>query len=268
MTLSIRVPGGVRLAYVDRGARSPSALVLLHGLSDSLRSFEPLLECLPSSLRALAVSLRGHGDSDRPEHGYGLRDFAGDVRGLLDALEIESALVVGHSLGASVALRFALDHPERTRGLVLLGAFARYRNNAAVSELRSVIAQLGDPVDGAFIRDFQLATLARPIAPAFLEQVVQESRRLPAHAWSAIIESLVGADGELPLAGVRAPTLLLSGARDAFVPRTDQERLLAGIPDCRWREYPDGGHAFHWEDPAPVAADLVRFSARCLGAGS
>lgn len=258
----IRLASGVSLACIERGPSSGQALVLLHGLSDSCRSFEPLLAELPASLRVVVPSLRGHGSSDHPEHGYEVADFARDVRELLDALALDSAVVAGHSLGGNVALRLALDHPERVRGIALLAAFARFRNSPAVAELSAAIAALSDPVDGMFIRDFQRATLASPVAPAFFEQVVAESRRVPARVWQAIVASLLGPSGEPRFLQVRVPTLLLSGARDAFVPRADQQRFLAAIPGCRWCEYP-GGHGFHWEDPAPVAQDLAAFVQAC-----
>jgi pimeloyl-ACP methyl ester carboxylesterase len=255
---------GLRLSYAERGPVSGTALVLLHGLSDSWRSYQPLLERLPRSLRAIAVSQRGHGDSDRPEQGYLLADFARDLRELLDELSIEQALLVGHSLGASVALRFGRDYPERSLGLALLGAFASFGDNPGVLELQAQIAQLSDPLDVGFLRDFQLATLARPIPADTLEQLVQESQALPRHAWQAILAGLLGPDGQVPLSQIRVPTLLLWGERDAFVPRADQERLLAGLPSARLVTYAGAGHSFHWEDPDESARELAAFAAQLL----
>jgi pimeloyl-ACP methyl ester carboxylesterase len=237
---------------------------LLHGLADSWRSFEPLLAHLPPSLRVIAPTFRGHGLSDHPDAGYGLSDLAGDVRQLLDALELRAASIAGHSLGASTALRFALDHGERTRGIALIGAFARYRHNPAINELASAVSQLVDPVDSTFIRDFQLATLARPIAPERIEQVVTESRALPARVWKAILDGLMSPESDLPLSDVRARTLLLWGGRDAFVPRADQERLMRDIRGARLIEFANGGHALHWEEPERAATELGAFAEACL----
>lgn len=259
----IRIASGLSLSCIERGPRGGRTLLLLHGLADSCLSFEPLLEHLPPSLHVVIPSLRGHGDSDRPERGYALADFTRDLAELLAALGVESAVVAGHSLGASIALKLALAHPERTRGLALLGAFASYRNNPAIAELAAVIATLHDPVDGRFIRDFQQAGLAGPVAPAIFERVVRESRRLPARVWKAVVDGLFEPGAELPFARVRVPTLLLSGARDTFVPRHDSERLQAAIPACRWREYRDGGHGLHLELPALVGDELAAFTFAC-----
>jgi pimeloyl-ACP methyl ester carboxylesterase len=85
---------------------------------------------LPDSLHAFALTQRGHGDASRPAAGYRLEDFAGDVESFMDAVGLESAMLVGHSMGGAIAQRFAIDRPERVRGLVLLGAFATLRGNA------------------------------------------------------------------------------------------------------------------------------------------
>lgn len=260
----VRLASGVQLSYVEQGPPDETALLLLHGLSDSWRSFDPLLAYVPPALRVIAVTLRGHRGSDHPEAGYALSDFASDVLQLLDALRVRAAVIAGHSLGASIALRCALDHRDRTLGIALLGAFARYRHNPAVSELAGAVGQLVDPVDVAFIRDFQLATLARPIAPERLDQIVAESRAVPARVWKAIVDALTSPESDLPLSEVRVPALLLWGGRDAFVPRADQEHLLRDISGARLIEYAEGGHGFHWEDPRSTASELLAFTDECL----
>ena len=76
-------------------------------------------------------------------------------------------MIAGHSMGSTVALRFALDYPERTRGLVAMGTFVRYRTNAVMSEYwETVVSGLEDPIDYGVAREFQESTLARPIAPS------------------------------------------------------------------------------------------------------
>jgi non-heme chloroperoxidase len=108
---SVELLGGPKLEYVEQGDRSGVPLVLLHGYTDSWRSFEPVLPHLPSDVRAFALTQRGHGDAARPAHRYGPPDFAADVARFMDRLGIGAAVIAGHSMGASVAQRFALDHP-------------------------------------------------------------------------------------------------------------------------------------------------------------
>jgi len=90
---------------------------------------------LPSSIRALAITARGHGDSSRLASGYPYTRMAEDVRAFMNAMELPAAVVVGHSMGASVARRLALEHPSRVAGLVLAGASASIEGNPAVQTL-------------------------------------------------------------------------------------------------------------------------------------
>ena len=119
MTSTATLDGGLTLSYAEQGERSRQALVLLPGPTDSWRSYEPVLARLPSSVRAVAVSQRGHGDSDKPMTGYRVEDFAADVVPFLDVLGIDRAVLAGHSGSCPVVRRVAIDQPERVAGLVL-----------------------------------------------------------------------------------------------------------------------------------------------------
>lgn len=74
---TVTLPSGLTLSYAEQGDQSGPALVLLWGPTDSWRSYEPVLEAIPPSVRTIAVSQRGHGDSGKPRTGYRVQDFAG-----------------------------------------------------------------------------------------------------------------------------------------------------------------------------------------------
>jgi pimeloyl-ACP methyl ester carboxylesterase len=266
---SIGLSTGLLLEYVEHGPAGGTPVVFLHGVTDSWRSFEELLPRLPAHVRSLAVSLRGHGDSGRPDSGYRFSDMSRDVTAFLDALHIDRAIIVGHSMGASVAQRFAIDHTDRVRALVLIGAFANlYRDPGLTAFFESSIAGLTDPIDRAFARDWQLSTLARDIPPERLDVFVDETLKVPSRVWKAAFDGFLTtpdfADG---LRNVSAPALIIWGDRDSYVPRADQERLLATLPDARLAVYRGYGHAVHWEDPVRVAGDIASFLvARVSGA--
>ncbi|MCD6027954.1 MAG: Biotin synthesis protein BioH, partial [Thermomicrobiales bacterium] len=96
---SIALTTGVRLPYVEQGAPDGVLMLLLHGYTDSWRSWESVLPHLPAAIHAYAPTLRGHGDADRPPAGYGPRDFAADAAAFMDALGIGQAIIVGASMG-------------------------------------------------------------------------------------------------------------------------------------------------------------------------
>jgi len=247
----------IRLPRVEHGHPGGTPVVLLHGLSDSWRSFEPVLPYLPPAIHAIAVSLRGHGTAPRPPGGYGVIQLAGDVIGLLDELGLARAVVVGHSMGSIVAARLALDEPERVAGLVLMGAKPTFR---ALDALYADIAAFPDgDVDAGWVHGFQAGTLARPVPPGLLDVVVAESLRVPGRVWKALVEPTLRVDHSRRLHAIAAPTLVAWGDRDEIATRADQDELLRSIPDSRLVVYPGGGHGFHWEDPAAFAADLTAF---------
>lgn len=256
---SVDLPTGVTLQYVEQGDPDGVPVVFLHGLSDSWRSFELVLSQLPVSIHALVPSQRGHGDSSRPGAAYRWQDFSADVEAFLDALGLEAAVLVGHSMGATIAQRFAIDHPGRTRGLVLIDAFASLAASDAPRELWSALSGMEEGMDRDVVREFQESTLAQPVPPSFFEAIVQESLKLPLDVWKAVVKCTMQDDFSDELDRIEAPTLLFWGDRDTMVSRSDQETLLAAIARSRLEVYSGAGHALHWEEPERFAADLVNF---------
>jgi pimeloyl-ACP methyl ester carboxylesterase len=255
----VTLPGRLTLQYVEHGDPRGVPVIALHGITDSWRSFEPLLPHLPRSLRVFALNQRGHGGGEAPT-GYRTRDFADDVAAFIDALGLQRVVVAGHSMGSSNALRFAIDHPQRTLGLVLLGAFAAYRDKPELVDWwQTQVRPLSDPVGFEFAREFQQSTLAQPVSPAFFDTVMRECLKCPAHVWRGAFDGLFEDDFSAGLPTIAAPTLILWGRHDAFCPRRDQQALLAAIAGSRLVEYEHAGHALHWEEPARVAADIAAF---------
>lgn len=258
---TVELPGPLTLPYVEQGDPTGVPVVLLHGVTDSWRSFEPVLPHLPPSIRAFALTQRGHGDADRPA-GYRTRDFAADIAAFVDTLGLGRVVIVGHSMGATNGQRFAIDHPERTLALVLAASFPSYRDNPVVTELwESGMSTLTDPIDPAFVREFQESTLARPVSPALLDTVVAESLKVPARVWRAAFAGFLEDDCLDDLGKISAPTLLLWGTRDALCSRGDEDALLQAIPGSRLVAYEGAGHALHWEEPERFAADVAAFAA-------
>ena len=262
---TVELGTGVTLQYVEQGDARGVPVVLLHGLSDSWHSYEPVLAELPASMRVFALSQRGHGDSTRPAQAYRYPDFAADVAGLLDARGIEAAVVVGHSMGSTIAQRYAIDFPARTMGLVLASSFHSLAKSPAARELLQVVAEMDDPVDPGFVREFQESTLAQAVPDDFLDTVVEESLKMPAAVWKAVLQCNMADDFSSDLDTIEAPTLLVWGGRDQMVPRQDQQELLQAIPNAQLVVYEEAGHAIHWERPRRFAADLETFVERVAG---
>jgi pimeloyl-ACP methyl ester carboxylesterase len=262
---SIELPTGVELPYVEQGDPAGLPILFLHGTTDSWRSFETVLPHLPGWVHAFALTHRGHGDAGRPETGYYPADFAADAAAFVDALKLEPVLIAGHSMGGCIGMRFALDYPGRTLGLLLMAPFVTCRGNPVVQEFWDVaVSTLTDPVDPAVAREFQTGTLARPLPAAFLEMVIQESLKLPARVWKATFEALMADDFSGELGQIKAPTRLIWGDQDALFPQSQQEAIAAAIPGAELLIYSGAGHALHWEEPERTAADIVAFAEKFI----
>lgn len=248
---------GLRLPYVEQGDPSGVPVVFLHAFADSWRSFERVLPCLPRSIRAFAVTQRGHGDADRPASGYGVEEFTADVSAFMDTVRLEAAVIVASSSAGVTAQRFAVEHPRRTLGLVFIGAPRSLRDKPGAARFLDEVRGLSDPIDPAFVREFVEATLSGPVPPGFLDTVIAENLKVPARVWRATLEGLVEAVPATETATITAPTVILWGDRDEFIPRSDQAALAAAIPGSRLVVYEGTGHVVHWEQPERVAADLV-----------
>ena len=255
---AVDLSNGVRIPYAEYGDPDGVPVVLLHGITDSWRSFEPVLPHLPPSVHAYAITQRGHGDAGRPRD-YRLEGFVDDVARFLDAVGLRSAIVGGHSMGSVVATRFAIDHPDRTAGLVIMGGATTWAR-LGLDAMKEELAALGDPVDVDYLRGFQESTLARPVPPELLDTAVSESAKVSIATFRDAWEQVVLRDFARDLGAVTAPTLVVWGERDAFTPRAQQDALVAAIRDARLIVHDGAGHAFHWEDPERFAAELAAFA--------
>ncbi|HEY8549125.1 MAG TPA: alpha/beta hydrolase [Vicinamibacterales bacterium] len=256
----LRLPSGIALNYAVRGPARGKPIVLLHGLGDSWRSYELLMQHLPERYRVYVVSLRGHGLSDRPERGYTPDDMAHDVSALLDMLDLRDVTLAGHSYGSFVAQAVAQRDGGRVGRLVLIGSGPAGLRDEMRTEVEAAFATLSDPVDPEFIREFQRSTVYRPLPPAFFELLCSELARVPAAVLKEMSRSMDGTANVARLRNIRVPTLVIWGDRDALFSRAEQEALTATIPDARLLVYRDTGHAPHWEEPERVAQDLVAFT--------
>lgn len=258
---SVRLSSGLSVSYASTGARSGPALVMLPGPTDSWRSYTSVLAALPSSLRTVAVSQRGHGDTDKPPTGYQVEDFAHDVPLLLDALGIDRAVIAGHSGSCFTARRVAIDHPGRVAGLVLEASPTTLTGSAA---LREFAATLPDPINRDFARTFVLGTSTDGLSPQVVDELTDELLKVPAHVWAEMFHALMAYDDLADARQIAVPTLLIWGDADPLIGRGMQEALAAHFPAAELIVYRGLGHTPRWEDPGRFAGDVAAFASRVL----
>lgn len=255
----VRLANGLSIAYVELGDPKGAPLLLLHGYTDTSRSWSLLAPHL-ARYRLLIPDQRGHGATEAPACCYSVSQFADDARLLLDALGIERAAVAGHSMGSMVAISMAADHPNRVSHVILLGSTAL----APVKRgdwLYDNVDALRWPLDrnSQFMRDWHPANQPTPVDPAFASAAMEEILAVPRHVWRGVMRELAYVPVGRHAVDVRSKVLILSGGKDSIFPAEHHRSLIAAFPAAKAHVYPDLGHNFPWERPVEVAGAIDRF---------
>jgi pimeloyl-ACP methyl ester carboxylesterase len=240
----------VHIAWERRGTGSP--LVLVHGLGYARWGWEPVADGLAKRFDVVLLDNRGIGESDAPSGPYTARDMAADVRGVMDEAGLDSAHLLGTSLGGMIAQELALTAPERVRKLVLVcttpgGPNARPMPEQTLRLLAEAPAL--DPL--VALRRFVENALA-PGAPSEMVETILAHRiatAQPFDAWAAQAAAGAGFDAWERLPGLRAPTLLLHGTEDTVVDPGNAGLLAARIPGATLELLSGCGHLLFWEQP-------------------
>jgi pimeloyl-ACP methyl ester carboxylesterase len=257
------VVAGQPVSHVDHGGPGP-VVVLLHSFLMDAEMFDPQVASLGADLRLVTVDERGHGGT--PADGpFDYWDCARDVLGLLDALGVERAALVGTSQGGFIALRVALLAPERVSCLALLGTSA----DAQDPEVAAAYRGLGDawaakgPQD-ALVDSVATICLGERADAGLVEHWKAKWRAVPPAQVKANIGTLVGRESLLDrLAEVTCPVLVLHGTADGAYPVTHAEQVVAGVPHAEPLVVVDGGaHFLSLTDAAEVDPALRAFLLR------
>ncbi|BDI21986.1 alpha/beta fold hydrolase [Herbiconiux sp. L3-i23] len=247
-----------RIAFFEFGDPAGPSVVLLHGVGSSASTWAELAPLLDPARHYLLPDYRGHGASDAPDGPYVVDDFVADLDRLLDERGIADADLVGFSIGAVIALAFALAEPERVRSLVLLSSIAgrtdaeRERALSRLDLIRSTPPAELAPSSGErwFSEEFRAA---RPDLVEAELAIVGSVRHAP---YAAAYEVLVETDQLDRAPEVAVPALIVTGENDAGSTPAMSEKLAARIADSRLHILPRLKHYMHIED-APAVAALV-----------
>lgn len=260
-----------RIALYDSNPAGAPAVVFVHGIGGSKAVWAPVLPILPEAWRIIAYDYRGGGESEETApRKLALELWASDLRALLDARGVAGPVVlVGHSLGASIVLQFALTHPSSAVGLVLVGAQADICALGPLMQARAdsilqggVTGWVAGPWRAA--PPFSKATMAaRPeIIDEYAEMLHLTGAERYVRAVTAIAES---PDLRGELGSISVPSLIVIGSDDDRTTPQAGWELVARLPDARGVELADVGHTVSFEAPERLAQELVIFVGRVAG---
>lgn len=254
---------GVRLRAA-RAGQGPT-VVLLHGFGESLLSWRAAFDRLAAGADVIALDLPGFGLSDKPATGYGNERMAAAVIGALDAMGVQRAVIVGHSMGGAVAVTLALQAPQRVTALVLV--------SPAVSAASWGVRPPGSE---GLTDDWMRRAIARyerlrprftaPHDPNWLREDSAALAYTPADdpAYDVALQSVLREfdfDYLTPERAVRltAPTLVIWGEFDQVIPRTIGARIVESVASARLVIVPRSLHRPHVERPDTVATLIAGF---------
>ncbi len=265
----IATVGGRRLAYEESGpAGAQRAVLLLCGIGAKRQGYYKQLPVLGERLRTLALDYRDVGDSDPSPGAYAIADVAEDVHGLMRALGIERASLVGISMGGFVALELALAHPEAVERLVLCVTSAGGPTHVSTSPEIMRLLMPGDAEEES--GDGARRVCAAVAAPGWAERhpneieefvAIARHRPMSRDAYLRQLAACRAHDVSDRLDRIAAPTLVLHGDVDPLVPLANGEHLAAGIAGARLKVYADTGHIPEVERADEFNADLLEFVA-------
>jgi pimeloyl-ACP methyl ester carboxylesterase len=263
---------GHRLAYLDHGQGPP--LILIHGYGGSMWQWEYQQLPLSAAYRVITPDLIGSGLSDKPDIDYRPEELIESVRGLMEALDLPTATLVGNSMGGGVAIGMALTHPELVDRLVLIDGLPDHIRERLVSPLMRRAIDTHVPVWLARVGSWlfgnrTMETVLREIVydqtlltPAVLDRSNRNRRR------ADMIAPLLSIRDSLPrweqdyatrLKEIRHPTLILWGEHDRLFPPQVGRDLQSAIPQSRLIVIPRAGHIPQWEQPQVVNRHLIDF---------
>ena len=254
------------LYFVDEGDPNGLPVVFVHGFPFSHAMWTPQLEAVAQKHRAIAYDLRGHGASPVGDGQYTIEGHVDDLIGLLDALKIERAVVVGLSMGGYIALRAIERNPERFLGLVLADTRSGADTNEGRIKRAAGVVNVKKNGSAAFADGFVPAVFA----PASLEQMpdaVEQIRGIiaattPLSLAGTLIAMAARTDTTESLASIKVPTLILVGEHDKVTPPTDSEAMSDRIPGAEFHRVPEAGHLSSLENPGFFNAKLLGFLGR------
>ena len=251
------LPSGQTIGYVEMGNTEGDPLVLIHGYTDNSRSWSLLAPEL-ADRHIYAVDLRGHGESAAPECCYTLMDFSHDLERFMVAQEIETADIVGHSLGSMTAALFAAQHPDMVDRLVLISTAAT-TPEAAGDWLWENVPQLPETLDpdSQFMKDWYWNP--NPVPADFIDRERAESAATPKHVWTGVLEGLTMTDWSPYAERIEAPTLILWGDEDGLFGEASQKLVKQILPKARHETFEGYGHNMFWETPDTVGPMIAAF---------
>jgi len=262
---SIALTSSINMTYHETGKGGDKTVILLHGYTDTKRSFEATMQrlsALDPNLKIYAIDQRGHGESSMPaehpcaqtpESCFTPADFAKDVIAFMNQKNISKAFIVGHSMGSIVAQELALTYPERVQGIVLIGTFIKGKGSAFIEDFlitaiqknlwRKSLENEGHfawPKDAYSLKPIDMKPdltdwiktdwVVDPTAKDDLVRAIYaDAMQIKLGTWIGVIKALAKVDNQEALKNLNVPALVLWATQDNACPESQQLMLRESL---------------------------------------
>ena len=265
---------GVQLSWLEAG--SGQTLLMLPGWSQSAALFRDQFEGLSDQFHCLALDYRGHGESEKTDHGYRISRFAQDVQELLEHLQLGQVTLLGHSMGASVIWAFldvfgsdqlsgiVIDDQSAAMTLLEDESQSEIENAGAIfpwDQLNQICASLKSPDADQVTQSLMDNMLSDQISSADRDWIMAENLKFPRHHAATLLFNHSTQDWRDLITRIQIPTLIIGGA-SSVVPEVSQRWIHSQIPNSLMEIFPTdaGGHHFAFlENPDRFNIVLVKF---------
>ncbi len=268
---------GLRLHYAEWGDPGAPPIVLLHGLRAYAHWFDAFAEAVQDRYRVIGLDQRGRGDSDwAPDGDYTRPAYVADLEGLVDALGLESFVLMGHSMGGLNAIYYTANHPEQVKALVCVDIGPDI-DPAGIERIRKELGET--PASFASWEDAETFTAKRhPGATAehretrlrWMFRATPEGEvqwRLDPAIFDPNLRVDTPEDTWAAWRQLRCPALILRGGVTDILSAATCEKMVREAPSSRWVEVPDAGHMVLEDNPDGFNAAVTAFLGDLKGAG-
>jgi pimeloyl-ACP methyl ester carboxylesterase len=263
---TIETRDGQRLFTIDKGAGRP--VVFIHGWTLSSAIWSLQIDALASQgLRAIAYDRRGHGQSTKPETGYDYGALTADLATLLDKLDLEDVVLVGHSMGAGEVARYLARHGSARVSRVMLVAPTTPYALRTADNPQGIDRAIYDKMVAALQtnRNDYLAAgapglLGRNVEPMLVEWAMTIALQAALQAQIGCLRAFSETDFRPDLSAVTVPTLIVHGTTDSPIVPINARRTQAGIAGSRVEIYEGAPHALFVTDAERFNRDLLQFA--------
>lgn len=256
--------GDISISYLLKEAEpADQTVVFVHGFPFNKNMWIPQLEGLPPSIRAIAMDVRGHGNSTTGHGFFSVDVFAKDLLVFLRKTALDRVVLCGISMGGYIALRAYQLQPETFAGLVLCDTNSLADDNAAKQKrfdsIQSVLKNGKRAFSIGFVNNV-FGQKALTENQASIDLIKSSIRRNTESSICATLLALASrTDTTDSLADITAPTLVIRGAEDRITPREQSDILVSKIPNATYLEIPDCGHLPNLEDATRFNMELIGF---------